>query len=64
MTDDKLATYPYTTTCPTLLSSERAELVRYILMAPDDRRILLNRSVMDARVSGSLIHAMRWLLTA
>lgn len=50
--------------CPTLLANEREELVRYLRMTPNQRKVMLEAVVLDPRTCGPLIHAMRWLYTA
>lgn len=50
--------------CPSLLSYEREELIRYLRMTPTQRTEMFKAAQEDPRTSGSLLHAMQWLFTA
>lgn len=55
---------PRCRSCPTLLSYERSALVTYLLASVDNRRLILEAAKRDPQVSGSLIIAFEWLLSA
>jgi hypothetical protein len=51
--------------CPTLLHWEREFLITYLRSTPDQRRATLAwYEQQNQSLSGSLLHAMRWLFTA
>jgi hypothetical protein len=63
---DKVAIVEQTTqtTCPNLMHYERDELIAYLRMSQNQRKQKLSELRMAAQTSGSLLHAMRYLLTA